>query len=350
MHAPPTPPTPPRAPWPIALADIPGRGKGVVATREIRPGECVLEERATMTGVSESHRATTCAGCLRRAARCVRTRACERCGEVLLCDDCHRAAELAFGADDARLAMAPNAHTRVKCRGEAVGASAALSTGDRERFRFLVACAELRAMKTMRAETQAREDDRGFDDVASLCPREDDDGGGSWPIASHVDAATRLHPLLFATMHDADIERGVLKVNGASLSSDDFERMYVGTIRENAMLLAKESKNAFGVMAAAAADERDENDFGAARSVRGGALYRDASRVNHGCFPNVARFDNFDDDFLDPSKAFSSPSSLSALCEPSTLRLLAIDVIPAGAEVLMRCVLYTGSHTTALAW
>ena len=101
---------------------------------------------------------------------------------------------------------------------------------------------------------------------------------------------------------------------------------------------------------AAAADERDENDFGAARSVRGGALYRDASRVNHGCFPNVARFDNFDDDFQDPSKAFSSPSSLSALCEPSTLRLLAIDVIPAGAEVLMRCVLYTGSHTTALAW
>jgi hypothetical protein len=73
--------------------------------------------------------------------------------------------------------------------------------------------------------------------------------------------------------------------------------------------------------------------------VRGGAVYHLASHVNHGCFPNVARFDNFDGAFDDGT--FSSRStnngygSPPAPAPPSELRLVALDRIAAGEEVLM---------------
>ena len=59
-----------------------------------------------------------------------------------------------------------------------------------------------------------------------------------------------------------------------------------GSFAETAALLSKETKNAFGAMA-----PRDAAS--GTRRVRGGALYELASRVNHDCFPNVARSDNF---------------------------------------------------------
>ena len=102
-------------------------------------------------------------------------------------------------------------------------------------------------------------------------------------------------------------------------------------------MLSKETKNAFGAMA-----PRDAAS--GTRRVRGGALYELASRVNHDCFPNVARFDNFDGALeRDAFVTFQSEghdrkedaSGSSSRIAPDELRLMALDRIPAGAEVTM---------------
>ena len=75
--------------------------------------------------------------------------------------------------------------------------------------------------------------------------------------------------------------------------------------------------------------------------MRGGAVYHLASRVNHGCFPNVARFDNFDGAFDGGAFGGGGGGSVcgsgsdSPPLPPSELRLVSLDRIPAGEEVLM---------------
>ena len=83
------------------------------------------------------------------------------------------------------------------------------------------------------------------------------------------------------------------------------------SVEEVAFLLAVEACNGFCVTAAAAAGEEVR--------VRGTALYLRASRMNHCCFPNVARFDYFDG---------PGAGRTRLLCRT-------IDPVPAGAELLM---------------
>jgi SET and MYND domain-containing protein len=57
-------------------------------------------------------------------------------------------------------------------------------------------------------------------------------------------------------------------------------------LSDAAGLLAREEANSYGVMAPPGPDGQ--------RRLRGGAVYAAASRINHECLPNVARFDAFD--------------------------------------------------------
>lgn len=305
---------------------LPGRGVGLVAARDIAPGETVLAERAALVGVSEAFRTTCCARCLAEPASGsgrinqdgrppIVLAPCSGCARVLLC---------ASGSECARNSSSDGGgHGAVGCAmerlmGGAVDDAAAMIdaiTGDvdRERLRFLAACADLRVAH-LRGDVTAG---ARLDSVRQLCPKE-----GS--VREHA-AMGRLQVM---------VERAALAALGAlgvEMMGEEAVatavRRVAGDAAENAALLAKEGCNAFGVMAKAGSDER---------AVRGGAVYAAASRVNHGCFPNVARFDNFDGGF-DAGEFEPPEGGVPAVRprHPSELRLVAIDRIGAGEEVLM---------------
>ena len=81
-----------------------------------------------------------------------------------------------------------------------------------------------------------------------------------------------------------------------------------------AALLGREAVNGFGVMAA--------TPPGAPRRLRGSGIYPFCSRINNACFPNVARFDDFD------SVSTPPPSN-------TAIRIRAIEPIPKGSEILL---------------
>lgn len=85
-------------------------------------------------------------------------------------------------------------------------------------------------------------------------------------------------------------------------------------------LLEKESVNSYGVPAPLLPGAENEAD----RRLRGSGLYPLASRVNHECLPNAARFDDFDGSGLSSSIAPGSNAALS---------LRALHALPAGEEV-----------------
>ena len=116
--------------------------------------------------------------------------------------------------------------------------------------------------------------------MVSLCPEHDGP-----PPARELAAAHRLRDLL-------------ARAAAASALAPAADAI-AGTVAENAALLAKEAHNAFGIMAPATPNDPE-------RRVRGGAVYDLASRVNHDCFPNVARFDNFDGDISRKGCGFPS--------------------------------------------
>ncbi|KAL4525951.1 hypothetical protein Ndes2437B_g07227 [Nannochloris sp. 'desiccata'] len=85
-------------------------------------------------------------------------------------------------------------------------------------------------------------------------------------------------------------------------------------------LLEKESVNSYGILAPLLPGAENEAD----RRLRGSGLYPLASRVNHECLPNAARFDDFDRTELSSSTAPGSNTALS---------LRALHALPAGEEV-----------------
>lgn len=85
-------------------------------------------------------------------------------------------------------------------------------------------------------------------------------------------------------------------------------------------LLEREAVNSYGIPAPLLPGAENEAD----RRLRGSGLYPLASRVNHECLPNAARFDDFDGTGLSSSTVPGSNTALS---------LRALHALPAGEEV-----------------
>lgn len=300
----------------VAQREIPGRGVGLVAARDIDAGETIVAEHALLVGVSEEFRRVCCASCLAHGA----ATPCSGCGEVVLCDAC---------VDPASPWHRGAGHGAVVCAAERVASAwrPPLSAPDRERLRFLGACAELRRAHVVNGDARAR---ARLDAVLRLCPDVGPAGEGIDP--REASAAERVRPALEAAV------QAIIASTEANTAGGGLLRAIAGDAVENAALLAKETKNAFGVMAAhhRADGSRSNDDSDDDRRVRGGAVYELASRVNHACFPNVARFDNFDGVLSSPSHEFHVPRRDGPNPPgPTELRLVAIDKIPAGCEVTM---------------
>lgn len=313
---------------PVRETVLPGRGVGLVAARDIAAGESVVVESALLAGVSESFRQSCCACCLQHASD-ISLQPCVGCDRVLLCDQKNVTGNTWNALTRPACWWMPGGHGPVACAAERVAADPALklTNADRERLRFLAACAELRMRSLPPGRTQvhgyraqpACESDAAsrLDAVRSLCPTF---AAGAGVGEGDAEAARRLHPMLErAVLSALDACRGVgtpgaLEVAACAgysaaakaagydgdfcdedpppASAADVSAV-AGTVEDNAELLAKEGCNAFGVMAPTTKGKPPSEEE---RRVRGGAVYRLASRVNHGCFPNVARFDNFDGD------------------------------------------------------
>ena len=288
----------------VAPTEIPGRGIGLVATRDIAAGECVLRERAVVCGTAVAFRDAACARCLAfTAPDGAPLFTCATCGLAKLC-----------GGDACAWSGMP--HGKVACHAETLARGLTLPPADVERLRFLAACADLRGENS---EASAAK----LSAIAALCPVVGPNGEG---VASReLTAARRLHPVLQTAVARALAGAQRSAPVGECATNETLARV-TGSLAETAALLSKETKNAFGAMA-----PRDVANGN--RRVRGGALYALASRVNHDCFPNVARFDNFDGALA--RDAFRDFSNGGGGVAPDELRLMALDRIPAGAEVLM---------------
>ena len=294
----------------VAPREIPGRGIGLFATRDISAGECVLRERATVCGTSVPFLDSACARCLAfTAPDGAPLFTCATCGLAKLC-----------GGDVCAWDGMP--HGKVACYAEVLAKG--LPPADVERLRFLAACADLRGENSEASLAKLRA-------VAALCPAVGPSGEG---VASReLAAARRLHPVLETAVARALAGAQRSAPVGDARAFEETVACVAGSAAETASLLSKETKNAFGAMAPRDVASGD-------RRVRGGALYALASRVNHDCFPNVARFDNFDgalerDAFRDFAREDGEPASAPRRVAPDELRLMALDRIPAGAEVTM---------------
>lgn len=243
----------------VALGELPGRGTCLLAVRDLRPGETVLVEPPVLLYAHPDYDAAVCARCL-RALHTVDAATTPPCGgcRARFC-----------GGPCAALAASPGGgHTAAACRGLALLRALPLGADDLHLARFL--------LHAYSAGLQHQ--------LLRLAP-------GAGVSAAHSRLAAAAAPSLAAALGYAVPEA------------------------EAAQLLAREAANGFCVMAPDGGPTGD----GMARRVRGTGLYLLASRLNHGCFPNVARFD-----------AFDAPGE-GGWC----LQIRAMDPIPAGSELLL---------------
>jgi len=236
----------------VAQREILGRGVGLVAARDIDAGETVVAEHALLVGVSEEFRRVCCASCLAHGA----ATPCSGCGEVVLCDTCRDpASPWHHGAG----------HGAVVCAAERVASAwrPPLSAPDRERLRFLGACADLRRAHVVNGDARAR---ARLDAVLRLCPDVGPAGEGIDP--REASAAERVRPALEAAV------QATIATTEANTAGGGLLRALAGDAIENAALLAKETKNAFGVMAATRGGDGSHPNDGSDddRRVRGGAV------------------------------------------------------------------------------
>jgi SET and MYND domain-containing protein len=148
------------------------------------------------------------------------------------------------------------------------------------------------------------------------------------PSPADIQLASAMHPLLCSVFVESQ------RLSASDVSLPDVVTLLANEARSDLSVGSAvtrthhQAANGFCVMAPAASAEE--------RLVRGTGIYLAASRVNHSCFPNVARFDYFDAPGSD-NMLLHLRARLLAFCRPplSHVPPQAIDPIPAGSELLM---------------
>ncbi|XP_020598266.1 histone-lysine N-methyltransferase ASHR2 [Phalaenopsis equestris] len=227
-----SPESPPPEPL-VKLADIPGRGRALVASRHINPGEILLTDSPLLlypAAAASSSRPSTSPFCF-HCFRSLRSAPlpCPFCPSVVFCTNRCLSAALS------------SCHHPSTCR--ALAALPPLSNPDlHAQIYFLLAASNLSSTSPANC-------------LLTL------DGGDANPVQQD---AVFLHSLL-----------GPL--TGFSLQAIS-------------MLIAKDRRNAFGLM------EPFREEDGGERRVRAYGIYPISSLFNHDCLPNACRFDYLDRD------------------------------------------------------
>jgi SET and MYND domain-containing protein len=253
---------------------LPGKGRALVAARDIAAGETVLVDMPVLLAPAADALASACAACVRRLPP-TGALPCPGCRSVAFCSSACAAAA----------ATAPCFHTPA-CAALAALDVAGLDADDASSARLLVTLAVLTA-------ATAAGDSGAGRAMAAL-------GEMAAPPAA---AARARAPDLAARAAAA------LKAAGGTvppLSTD-----------AAAHWLAVDDANAFGVMEATDPSPSSPSPASLSRRVRGGGLYPAAALLNHDCLPNAARFDHFD----------------AAAAHGGRLEFRALHALPAGEEI-----------------
>lgn len=214
---------------------IRGKGRGAVATRDVKAGECVLVEEPIARTVHHHAKERCCAGCLRTLEEKETSWRCAACaGMAKFCSQ-----SCMEGAIDGTT-HAP------------------------------AVCALIQAAEACDADTETKDRVRAV--------------AGVWAIkGSHPDLY-RSFMGLCGSAEDVQEPKGVVDVFAHLLQPKNQEE-YQAMAHEVLEWVAKEEKNSMGVLDLQRVQERN---------VRGSAIYPNAALFNHSCLPNLARVDHFD--------------------------------------------------------
>lgn len=231
--------------FPFEVQPIPSKqGLGLVLTRTVQPGELVLEEAPALLNISHSQAHRYCAHCLRTLHPYAAVLDCDACQAARFCGHACRNASARPGG----------CHTPLACA--------------------LLQCARWRLLTDAEADAL-----RFLIRVTSL----------HFAAASgDASAATRYNGLLALAGVPDPSQPFTIKLHtelrrAMSLVAEGSPAF---TPQQVASLLAQEGQNGYAILAPRCSNRQ--------REVRGNALCLSASRINHECVPNIARFDDFD--------------------------------------------------------
>lgn len=214
---------------------IEGRGRGMVAVRAVQGGEVLLQESPLLLYEEEdaAESSSFCGHCMISFWPGLSRTPCPSCATTFCSSSCLHSAQ-------------HSSHTPRVCKALSVLSTSELSSEDRTLARFLIAAYNL-----------SLEDPKAFEILMQL------EG------LQYVDDTVReLHEFCLEALQGSDLDPMGFSVD-----------MTGG-------LLAKDARNAFGLMAPSRED--------GGRKVRGCAIYAKASMFNHDCLPNACRFEYID--------------------------------------------------------
>lgn len=223
---------------------IEGRGRGMVAARDLHGGEVLLRESPLLVyqEAEAAENKTFCAHCMRVLISQPTTTLCPSCSSATFCSpDCMDGAKR-------------TSHTSRVCKAIASLEKKGLgfSVESKTLARFLIAAYNL-----------SFEDPEAFEKLLEL--------EGQEAKSSSVQELKELHEFL---------------VEAFEASNDDVSgRVLMMSMDMTKGLLARDACNTFGLMLPFSDGER---------RVRGYAIYARASMFNHDCLPNACRFEYID--------------------------------------------------------
>eukprot|EP01062_Namystynia_karyoxenos_P013768 TRINITY_DN1494_c0_g1_i1.p1 TRINITY_DN1494_c0_g1~~TRINITY_DN1494_c0_g1_i1.p1 ORF type:complete len:492 (+),score=134.56 TRINITY_DN1494_c0_g1_i1:76-1551(+) len=274
---------------PVRVADIPGKGRGLVATRDVAAGEVVVAEPPLVVYADEKQFAAVCARCLGAVGG-----AKERCSGG--CGCCYCSAEC---AEKHRGELHPTAVCAVYRRllEQPQGAAAPGAGEMRDAARYLaVAC----ALASGAARPHAAADGRA--------------------AAADGPAAFAVLRGLCSGWEGTDEMDGVRLQQAAALYLSVAEGCPFSAA-ELVTLLQAEQQNSLGMAM--------PRTPGEPRELRGTCLYGLVSMANHSCYPNAARQDYLEE----PAGTHRLPPG-APRC---TTVIRALQAVPKGQEV---CISY----------
>eukprot|EP00897_Mesotaenium_endlicherianum_P003106 jgi/Mesen1/2823/ME000172S01965 len=293
--------------FPVEVRQIPGRGRGLVASRRIGGGEVVLRDSPLLAYVDHGAKERCCSFCFRllstpRKSKKKSGKAWRRSDTLppgsfeapvgVRCPGCN---ECYFCNASCQAAGAARWHTLRVCEALRHLAEAGAGLEDDEAksdARFLIGCYDLvipsatSSPHQLQAAAPASSTSPLATDVApSAAPGgarpldvllQLDGGGDTPPVTPRVDA---LHAFVQMATSGWEVGEGSDHTPAGSIQ-------LAVTKEGTAAFLARGDRNLFGLM--------DAFTPGKGRSVRAYALYPLAALLNHGCYPNVCRFDDVD--------------------------------------------------------
>ena len=243
----------------LRVVEVPGRGLGTVAARDLRAGEVVLVEPPLLV-YSPQVTDEFCSYCLKvlpGGPEPIHTTLCSMCRQARFCDHGCLAAATAD----------PGSHCPLVCKTLSCCNVSGLADEDQKgSIHFLIRAASL--------FLQGNGNGTGNNEERARC---------LMSLASPANDAHDSGILVCKELHGR-VERAL---QTAGVPPDRVKDVF--PLRVAMRLLGLEAMNAYGIPAPVTGTYDD-------RRIRGTAIYYQSSRINHECLPNVARCDDFDKD------------------------------------------------------